>query len=214
MTSYTLNAEQAKQAEYTGNRIDETGKYIGKFTRAEDVTAKSGAVGVEFDFEGNDGRKCRLNIYTKNSTGDPIFGGKMLMALMTCMKVRDIEATPTVVKKYDYDSKKDETVTVPAFVAMHNKPIGLLLQAEEYAKTDGSGASGWKMNIAGCFNSVSQLTASEILDQKVTPEQLPKMLAVLRDKPLRAGAPATRAAGAGKSDFDKMIDDGGQDIPF
>lgn len=206
MTSYALNVEQAKQAEYTGSRIDATGKYIGKFTRAEDVKAKSGAVGLEFDFESADGRKCRLNIYTKNSSGEDIFGGKMLMAIMTCMRVKGIESAPVSVKKYDYDSKKDEVVSVPCFAALHNKPIGLLLQAEEYAK-DG-GATGWKMNIAGCFDAASELTASEVLEKRTKPEQLVKMIAVLRDKPLRGGAPAKgKHTLNGADPFDMANDD-------
>ncbi len=206
MTTYALDVEQAKQAEYTGSRIDATGKYIGKFTRAEDVKAKTGAVGVEFDFESNDGRKCRLNLYTKNVAGEPIFGGKMLMAIMTCMRVKGVESAPATVKKYDYDSKKEETISVPCFVALHSKPIGLLLQAEEYAK-DG-GVTGWKMNIAGCFDATSELTASEVLDKRTKPEQLVKMIAVLRDKPLRGSAPAKgKHTPNGHDPFDMVGDD-------
>lgn len=214
MTTYALNTTEAKQAEYTGSRIDTTGKYIGKFTRAEDVKAKSGAVGLEFDFEATDGRKCRLNIYTKNKDGDAIFGQKMLMALMTCMKVKSIEAKHTRVKKYDYDTKADIAIDVPCFTDLHNKPIGVLLQAEEYAKSDGSGTA-WKMNLAGCFEASTELTPSEILDKRTKPEVLEKMVAALRDKPLKVAAghaperPGRQAEGVG-GHFDDMDDD----IPF
>lgn len=209
---YSLDAKQARSAEYTGSRIDETGKYIGKFTRAEDIKAKTGAVGVEFDFEANDGRKCRLSLYTKNKDGAAIFGGNMLMAIMTCMKVKDIQSAPATVKKYVFETKKEETITAPVYAALHNKPIGLLLQAEEYEKTDGSG-SGWKMNIAGSFDASTELTASEILDKIVKPEKLAKMVAVLRDKLLKGGKPKlaqTVGAPNGKDPFDDMDDD----IPF
>lgn len=208
MTTYALDTTQAKQAEYTGSRIDTTGKYVGKFTRAEDIKAKSGAVGIEFDFESSDGRKARMSIYTKNRDGDPIFGQKMLMAIMTCLKVRDIQATVAKVKKYNLDAKKEEVVDAPIFGALQNKPIGLLLQAEEYEKQ--MGGTGWKMNIVGCFDPSNELTASEILDKKTKPEQLAKMVAVLRDKPLRASAPQSSTQAPARGGFDDMADD----IPF
>lgn len=216
MKNYTLDPAEAKKTEYTGSRIDETGKYLGKFTRAEDIKAQSGAIGIEFDFEATDGRKTRLNIYTRNKLGEPIFGQKMLMALMTCMKVREINAKAAKVTKYDYDTKADAVKDAHVFPELQEKPIGLLLQAEEYEKSDGSG-TGWKMNIAGCFDSATELTPSEILDKRTKPEVLAKMVAALKDKPLKAGAaPRAAATGgggnapAGAGRFDDMDDD----IPF
>lgn len=210
MTTYALNAAEAKQTEYTGSRIDETGKYIGKFVYAEDIKAGSGASGIEFGFEADDGRKTRLNIYTLNKSGEPIFGRKMLMALMTCMRVKTIEAKPGKVKKYDYDTKAEVTKDANVFPDLMGKRIGLLLQAEEYAKTSGDG-TGWKMNIAGCFDAATELTPSEILDQRTKPEVLAKMVAALRDKPLKAGGgDPIKTPPAGSGSFADMDDD----IPF
>lgn len=190
MTTYALNTEEAKAAEYTGGRIEESGKYIGKFTRAEDIKAQSGAVGIEFAFETPEGQRTICNIYTLNKDGQPIFGRKMLMALMTCMKVRNIEATRAQVKKWDRDAGAEKVVEASVFKDLQDKPVGLLLQREEYEKRDGS--IGVKMNIAGCFDSSTELVASEILDKRTKPEVLPKMLASLRDKPLKAGGSAIK----------------------
>jgi hypothetical protein len=211
--NYTLDndgAAAAKQAEYTGSRIDKSGKYIGKFLYAESITAKTGAVGIEFNFEDADGLTTKLTIYTLNKDGAPIFGKNMLMAIMTCMKVKEIKEEKQTISKYVYEEKKEMDIETGVYPALHNKPIGLLLQAEEYAKS--GGGIGIKMNIAGSFEVATGLTASEILDKKVAPEKLPKMLAALRDKKLPGAAPqhaqstAARAGGA-LSDLD-------DDIPF
>ena len=210
MTTYALNTDEAKAAEYTGGRIEESGKYIGKFTRAEDIKAASGAVGIEFAFETPEGQRTICNIYTLNKSGEPIFGRKMLMALMTCMKVRNIEATRAQVKKWDREAGAEKVVEASVFKELQDKPIGLLLQREEYEKRDGG--VGVKMNIAGCFDAATELVASEILDKRTKPEVLPKMLAALRDKPLKVDArPAASAAPSGGGGGFADMDD---DIPF
>lgn len=213
MTSYALNTTEAKQAEYTGSRIDETGKYAGRFIYAEDIVAGTGTKGIEFNFESADGRKCRTTLYTEKKDGEPIPGRKMLMAMMTCMKVRDLKTSPAKVTKWDYDSGADVVKDTQVFKDLHDKPIGLLLQAEEYAKSDGSG-TGWKMVIAGAYEAATELTASEILDKRAKPEQLARMVSALKDKPLK-GAQAPRAAAAGGAPVGgSRFADLDDDIPF
>jgi len=63
------------------------------------------------------------------------------------------------------------------------------------------------------FQAGTELTASEILDKKTKPEQLEKMVATLRHRPLKApGATPSRQAPAEStgSGFDDMADD----LPF
>ena len=56
-----------------------------------------------------------------------------------------------------------------------------------------------------------KLTASEILDQKTTPEHLPKLIERLRHRPVKGAKPAAAPAAAKPSSgFDDMDDD----IPF
>lgn len=203
--TYQLSIEHAKSADSGGNRITETGKYIGKFTRAEAVTSKQKTEGLEFTFVSNAGQEADfLSCWTYNVDGKELFGLKVLNALMTCMKVRGIAPSDATIEKFDNGGKKQVKATV--FADLMNKPIGLLLQREEYIKENDQ--TGYKFNIVGCFDPATELTASEILDKKTSPERLGRMVASLKDKPAakRSGSSHPNAPG----------NDGGfsDDIPF
>lgn len=203
--TYSLNPESAKQAN-SSLRITDSGPYVGKFTRAEAVTSTQGTEGVEFTFESSDGQSADfLTLWTINKDGKEIFGLKMLNALMTCMKVKNIAPKSAKIEKFQNGGKV--MVEAELFPDLMHRPIGLLLQREEYQKRDGS--VGNKFNIYGCFEAATKLTASEILEQKTTPEQLQKIIATLRDKPMNASAPKTTTQ-SGASDFSDFSDD----IPF
>jgi hypothetical protein len=206
---YELDPNEARKADQTGNRISEIGKYVGTFTQAEDLTASSGTKGVGFRFEAN-GQTANLSLYTTKTDGTKLMGYQALMAIMTCMKLRGLTPKAGAVKFWNNDTKAEETRQGQVFPELCGKPIGLLLETEDYPKN--SGGTGTRMVIAGIFQSDTELTASEILDRKTKPEQLAKMVARLRHRPARdAKAPATRApAAAGGSGFDDMADD----IPF
>jgi hypothetical protein len=61
------------------------------------------------------------------------------------------------------------------------------------------------------FDAATELTAGEILAKKSQPEQLAKMIAVLKDKPLSGNkANGTTAVKSSSQSFDNMDDD----IPF
>lgn len=201
--SYNLNPEHAKSADSGGNRITETGKYIGKFIRAEAVTSKQKTEGLEFTFVSNAGQEADfLSCWTYNVEGKELFGLKVLNALMTCMKVRSIAPSEATIEKFDNGEKKQVKTTI--FRDLMDKPIGLLLQREAYEKNNG--AEGYKFNIVGCFEASTELTASEILDKKTTPERLGRMVASLKDKPAskRSGSSHPNAPG----------NDGGADNGF
>jgi len=182
---YKLDTNAAKQADSTGSRISETGKYKGHFTRAQHVVAeKTGTKGIDFDFVADNGQKARFSIYTIKSDGKLIYGYKQLMAIMTVLQIRELaDPVDKQARVYDYDQNKEVDVTVPQFVELLNKPIGLLLSMEEY-KTD-----KWRPNLSGMFQADTELVASELLERKTQPQQLAKMVAALRDKPFK-GKPA------------------------
>lgn len=212
---YTLNPEDARKADQRGGVINETGKYIGKFTRAEDIKASSGTKGIDFSFVSNSGQKARFALYTVKSDGARIsIGHGFVMALMTCLKVREIKPQIMLVKKWDADANAEIDAQAPCFADLMGKPIGVLLEAEEYEKRDHT--TGTRMVLAGVFQADTELTASEILDKKIQPEQLSKIVMTLRDRPLRAkkasGAPHAPTGGTGRppTGFDDMDDD----IPF
>lgn len=207
----TQSAQYARKADQTGSRITEIGKYVGTFTQAEDITAGTGTKGVALRFESN-GQSANLSLYTIKPDGEKIMGYQALMAIMTCMSLRDIAPKPGTVKVWDNDTRAEVTKQAQVFPELCGKPIGLLLETEDYTKTDGSVAT--RMVIAGIFQANTELTASEILDKKTQPEQLQKMVGRLHHRPVKGTAPrqarpAAAPAGGG-SGFEDMDDD----IPF
>ncbi len=210
---YTLDAQAARKADATGAQIKEIGKYVGAFTQAVDIKTSKGGKGISFTFKAANGQKANLAIYTMSADGEKYQGYDALMAIMTCMGLRDIKPTPGVFTKYDFDTKADVQVQGSIFPALC-KPIGVLLETEDYQKQDGD--IGTRMVMRAVFQANTELTASEILDRKTTPEQLTKMVASLRHRPLKstkphAPAPQRQSAPSGAgSGFDDMSDD----IPF
>lgn len=206
---YTLNTTEARKADQTGSRISEIGKYIGQFTQAEDITAASGTKGVALRFDAN-GQTANLSLYTKKTSGETIMGFQTLMAIMTCLSLKNIVPKPGTVKVWDYDLKKDVEKQADVFPDLCAKDIGLLLETEDYAKQDGS--TGTRMVIAGVFRASDEFTASEILDRATKPEKLTKMVERLRHRPLKdAPKPTQRQAPqqrqGGGSGFDDMDDE-------
>jgi len=210
--SYTLNTEAAKSADTMSGRIEETGKYIGTFTRAEDVMSSKGTEGIDMSFKTADGLTADyLSLWTRNKDGKEIFGFKILMAVMTCMKAKTLTKTAGTVDKYDQAQGKRVQQQADIYPELMNKPIGLLLQKEEYLKKDNT--IGTKMNIVGAFDASSELTASEILDRKTKPELLERMVASLKDKKLPASA-GNRNNEPPAYDAPPFMDDDLSDIPF
>lgn len=209
---YQLDTKAAQKADQTGSRIIEIGKYVGTFTQAEDITAGTGTKGLALRFEAN-GQSANLSLYTKKANGETIMGFDVLMAIMTCLKLRNIEPKDGTVKFWDRETNAEAQRAAKVFPDLCGKPIGLLLETEGYYKQDGS--TGNKVVIANVFQAGTELTASEILDRKTTPEMLPKLVARLHHRPAKARANAGRpaaqtGAGHGGSGFDDMDDD----IPF
>lgn len=204
--SYELDTNQARKADQRGAFINETGKYVGKIIRAEEITANSGTKCIDFSFASNTGQQAKFALYTERKDGSRInIGHAFVMALMTCLKVRSIKPSPMRVKKWDNEAGAEVDATAPCFADLMSKDIGVLLEAEQYEKN--SGDVGTRMVLAGVFQADTELTASEVLDKKTTPEQLPKMVAMLRDRPLKAGKSSGRTAqdGAGPNAADDDV---------
>lgn len=211
---YDLDTQAATQADQTGKYIKETGKYIGRFIKAEDLTAQSGTKGVSFTFEANDKRTANFTIYTIKADGTKLFGYQTLMALMTCMKLRKVnDPVMGTATKYDFDTKQDVQYQAPLLLDLMNKPIGVLLQNCEYEKQKDrvpTGEYGWKIEIQGAFEASTELTASEIIGKKTKPELLASMVAHLQDRPLKNKGSAPRSSATASSGGPDFSDD----IPF
>lgn len=211
MTNYTLNTAAARQV---GNSayLREPGKYIGTFTRAEQVFSKQQTEGIEFSFKSREGQEAEyLTIWTKKADGAELYGFKVLMAIMACLKVKQITATDGAVVKRDASGQKTK-VRATVFPDLMNKPIGLVLQGEEFEKQDMS--VGIKLNIMVPFEAATELTAGEILDKKTTPQALAGVIRQLEREPVRKlkarAAYQAPAAGGHASPLDQMDDD----LPF
>lgn len=208
---YNLDTKAAAAADVIFSKIEQKGKYLGTLTRAESVTSKKGTKGVDLSFKANSGETADyLTLWTHNADGKQLMGFNTLMAVMTCLRVRELHTEDGEIEKYDQAQAKRVKVTVPLFKELMGKPIGFLLAMEEYPKT--SGGTGWKPVISSVFDE-NEFTASEILSKAKTQETLAKMVMALRDKPLKGAQPATSNAhtdsGTG-GDFSDFADD----IPF
>jgi len=206
---YNLDINSARKADTTGGSIKEIGKYIGEFTQAKEIVAKSGTKGIEFAFKSTSGQKANLSIYTMSASGEKYQGYDALMAIMACMSLRSISPTKANVTRYDYDQKKDVQEPGTVFSELH-KPIGVLLETEDYSKQDGS--TGTRMVLKNVFRAADEFTASEILDRKTTPELLTKFVAGLRHRPLKGATRKAQHHDSGMPEDIPFNDD--IDIPF
>ena len=210
MSEYNLDTDAAKQADTGGGRITESGKYVGTFTKAKKVISKKGTQGIEFSFTSNGGQSADyLSVWTLNADGDQIYGFKQLMAIMTCLRVKGIDTKHATVQEYDKNSNSMVDVQIEAYTDLEKKPIGILLQMEEYEKKDGS--VGEKPSFAGFFDAKTEQVATEILE-KSEAKILGKLVGQLT--PVKKLKSATRSAAQGYQGGTGMPDNFDSDVPF
>jgi hypothetical protein len=201
---YQLDTQAARRADSPGY-IKKSGAYTGVITQAKAVLAKSGAEGVELSFKAVNGAEANyLTLWVQGANGDKYFGFDRVCALMTCLKIKSMSPQMAAVKKHDGTVEQAET-----YPDLLNKPVGLLLQLEEYAKKDGT--VGESMNIVGCFNSETKQTSSEFLDGAPA-EAIEAALLTLKDKKLK-DQPKQQAAAQAPAPVVAAIDFN-DDIPF
>lgn len=202
-------AEAARKSDTGGGSIKEIGKYVGEFTQAKNIVTKKGGNGIEFIFKTQSGQKANLAIYTLGANGEKYQGYELLMAIMACMSLRNITPQHGRATKYDHNAKKDVIEECSIFPDLC-KPIGVLLETEDYLKQDGS--TGTRVVLKNVFQASTELTATEILDRKTVPEQLEKLVAGLRHRPLKSGnhAPSRQHESHGQSASNDLDDD----VPF
>jgi len=209
---YRLDTNAAKQADNFFSRIEQKGRYLGLFTRAEKVISQKGTIGIDFSFKADSGETADyLTIWTHNKDGNRLQGFNTLMAIMTCLRVKELKATDGEIEKYDSQAKQRIKSVVPLFKELMVKPIGLLIHMEEYEKT--SGGTAWKPSISAPFDK-DGFTASEILNQAKTAGTLAKMEQALRDRPLKAGPSASQQPAASNYGGDGSFNDFESDIQF
>lgn len=208
--SLKLDTNSAKAADSIASAIRESGKYIGTITRAEKLVSKNGTKGIGLSFRASDGSTADyLDIYYQKGNGETLAGLKTVNAIMACLKLREAKVGRIKFERWNKDTRKREPVEADGYPDLMGKRIGLLLQKE--LATNQYGDDVERMVIFGVFSAETELTASEILDGKTTPERLSKMVEALAARPVRdsrykAARSASSPAPAGFDDED--------DIPF
>lgn len=182
---YQLDPKAANAADVKFHNIDTSGKYVGVFTRAEKVTSEKGTRGVDLSFKSNDGAQADyLSLWTHDKDGKELASFKTLNAIMTALRVKSLSAQKGMIEKYVKAQGGRAKVEALLFNELMNKPITLLIQMEE---SEYECKRNWKPVIYGVADE-NGFTASEILSQAKKAETLDKMLATLKDKPMRGAA--------------------------
>lgn len=180
----TLDPKSASSADNIASSIRETGKYIGVFTRAEKLLSKNGTQGVGLSFKSDDGQSADyLDLYIQNANGEDLPSLKTVNAIMACLGLRTADEGNVTFEKWNKSAGAREKTTSVGYPDMMNKKIGLLLQKELH--TDDKGADRERVIIYGVFNASNELTASEIMARKTTPEKLPLILQTLMTRPVK-----------------------------
>lgn len=203
-TFYAYDEEAAVAADNIANRINENGPYIGKFTRAEDLTASKGTKGIYFEFECPGGGKTGFTLWTKKEDGSIInVGHNKVMAMLTIFGLKHgLRAQPGTVQKWDEDEGKRVDADGLVFTDLIGKDIGLVFQKELYTGNDGKDRD--RMDLVMSFDAVSKLSASEIKERKAKPEKLEKVCKGLKTRDNRKkqeAEPGQPAIGAPAGDF-------------
>lgn len=205
---YALDTQAAKAAN-AGGRIDTTGKYAGTIKRCIMFTNQNGTDGVEFEFVDSTGAGATMTLWTRSQKNPKLSGYNVLMSMMVVCGIRNLSAQTRMVKKYDYDEKAEIDKQVTVAPEFDNKPITLLLQREEYEKSNGD--TGYRMNIYAAVQQGTDLSADEILDRKTVAEQVHKLIGRLADKKAKLQQGGSVAPTHQQQSRQDNLDD---DLPF
>lgn len=181
---FKINTQQARAYDQRGGYINEAGKYKGIIKAAVwhiGESPKGRSENVKLIFESDSKQKATFFINTSYQNGIPNDGGiQTINALLVCLRERDSgDPTPATITEYNPDSKQDEQVQRECFTKLHNKRIGIVVQMEWQ-----DGQDKPQPRLYSLFEANTELTASEVLDQKTQPEKLGKIMAYIAEKPL------------------------------
>lgn len=212
---FTLDTNAARAADNKSAFVDDAGKYIGSFTRAEYMEkTETGSTGIGLTFKTREGADAQFYINlsyqhgTKNDSGH-----SMLNAIMACLQLRTVAAPQTIsFEKWDKDAGQRVKATAYGFPELMGKPIGLLLQMEIEKNSTTSQA---RPIIFAPFSAESEKTASEVLDPKCTsPAKLEKMIQQVMNKPVVDRRPKGSQPANQSHQESQAPDNFDDDIPF
>lgn len=205
---YTLDTGAAKEADSFSSYITEVGKYVGTIIQAYSIESSKKTKGIVIEFESDSKQIANFNLWIEKETGEKVYGYKQLMALMACLKLRNLDTKSGNFEAYDANEKKRVNKAGLIFPDLMNKKIGLLIETEEYQKNNGD--IGIKPIIKAFFQHDTELMATEILNQQTKPEQLSKVIQTLKHYPLKTTIKENFSNATGVAGLAAMDDD----IPF
>lgn len=181
----TLNAGEARKADNFSSVIRESGKYVGVITRAEKLLSKNNVEGVGISFKTDDNTSANyLDLYTIKPGGEKLRGYNLVQAILCCTRTKSADEGQIIFDRWDNDERKLIQATAPGYPALMGKRIGLVLQ-QELGVNNNTGQDTDRLNIVGVFDPATELTASEILDNKTKPERLAKVVRMIELNPVR-----------------------------
>lgn len=216
--SYSLDTKAAKSADSIGSTIRDTGKYIGTITRAEAIKSTRGTRGLGLSFKADDGATADyLDLWTHREDGEALSSLKTVNALLACLKLREIKDGKINFEKWDRDAGQRVRVDGMGYPDLMGKRIGFLLRKE--IEEDDHGKDRERVAIFAVFQADTELTATEVLDQKTKPERLDKMFDALMARPVndkrkKRGAGNTPPSASARPSTGASFDDMDDDIPF
>lgn len=143
---FTFNKEEAQKA--GSNYIENSGYHICTITDAELIHKDSGAKFVRLLLEDDFGKSTRTDILVVKKNGEKAFGNNFIQSLMGTLRIVNLN--------HDSNNK---------FPMLINKHVGVVLEKEEYAKSDNSGI-GYKFNVLHFCDHVSNKTYAESSQNK------------------------------------------------
>jgi hypothetical protein len=189
---FTFDAEAAEQGDNFATRIDTTGRYVGKFTAARRIVARTGTTGVALTFEAKEGGLGDINLYATKSDGTRTFGYNQIQAIMGLFGLKTgLQGVPGKAQVYDAELGQRVEQDVTLYPALCGKDIGAVFRKRLYSKDDGQ--DGWSLELAAVFDAQTGATWTEKKAGGM-PVKINKLLASIKDKDERK-APSAGAVG-------------------
>ena len=206
---WKLDAESAKR-DGVGGRIKEPGAYSGVLKQVyEIISPKKGSKGLHFSFEGLDGSKAEMDLWTHSPDGAPYLSAQTVNAMMVILKLRGFRTVQGKHKAYDFDLAKEVEKNGEIAPDFLNKPIGILVNIEEHYNVN-SGKTSVKPVIVSVYDPETGFTASEILNKAIEPKMKANVEKGLRVVPDKSGsiqkAAMTTATGYEENTASSMSD--------
>jgi len=214
MTTFTRNKDLVKEKSFSAGYINQSGLYVGHFTKCYEKEAESGSKAIHFDFMSPQGQQSfDIWHYSGKKDSDIEMGIERINDLMTVLNIDTLKPkNNTPVEMWDRMQSAFVTNRVTAYPQLIDTPIGIVFQREEYAKQsliDGkwvnNGEIGERTEFVMFCDFDTQATAAEI-ENDTAPSYVEKFLEKQQDvKRLKLSQQKAETANV-KQQAEKIVD--------